>query len=499
MQRGHRGSTTPMDFEWSTSTGPVDPSSPFMNIEHQQQHQQHQQYQLQSAKKRSHSVLDSPSKNGFATPSRLREPDNRAFYFAQDGSTTKPLPLPPHVQNAWEPRTPASNYDFSSGGETPNTPGQDSDAPTPDTHLADKTSKAKKARPRESWFKRLVSSPSPTKDSERECERERERDRDRHYSHKAENRIQKRRSERSERARSKKRTLQDIDMDDSDREQAIVTAAAVATTSSSTTTPTTTTTTTNPKTYAMSIAGFLHWVEAHPYLPSVLSFYMQLLVNLFLASMFVYIIWSAWCGVMADVDIASSKHMSEVMVEIAACAKQYSDNNCEPGRRNPYMEKVCGTWETCMSRDPRKVARASVTAKTFAIIFNSFVDEFSYKSMVFTAIIIFGGFNLSNWAFGLLRHQQQQPQRQSTPNPSDFMPQTPHRVPSNSYLESNQSNQQQNWQQYTPYQTPYGAMRHIEPPPLQHTQSLPALPMVAQEGADMLESRKTPRRKGIFR
>jgi hypothetical protein len=41
-----------------------------------------------------------------------------------------------------------------------------------------------------------------------------------------------------------------------------------------------------------------------------------------------------------------------------------------------------------MNRDAKKVARASVTAKTFAKIFNSFVEEFSYKSMVCLVISV---------------------------------------------------------------------------------------------------------------
>ncbi|KAF2828799.1 hypothetical protein CC86DRAFT_347300 [Ophiobolus disseminans] len=487
MQRGHRPSTTPMDFEWSNRNGPVDPASPFMNISQQ------------SAKKRPHSVLDSPSKSGFATPNRLRDPDNRPSYFAHDSH--KPLPLPPHVQNdAWAPRTPASTYDFSSGGETPNTPAADSDAATPDTTLADKMGRLgggdagspKKAGRRESWLKRFSfgGSPSPTK-----APREKEETRP-VYSHKVENRIQKKRSGRSERSHSKKRTelLRDYG-DDSDNEHAKQVGRHVAAPPLPLPLPQE-----QGKTYAMSIAGFLHWVEAHPHLPSVLSFYMQLCVNIFLASGFIYILYCAWGAIISDVDIEASKHMSEVLVDIALCAKQYNVNRCDDVV--PELEKVCGVWRTCMSRDPKKVARASVTAKTFAMIFNSFVEEFSYKSMVFTAIIIFGGFNLSNWAFGLIRSQQQQ--HQPTPNPNDFVPQTPHRVTSNSYIEQNLHNyqQQQEWQyqqQHTPYQTPYGGMRHIEPPPLQHTQSMPALPMAPQEGVAMIEDRKTPRKRGYFR
>jgi hypothetical protein len=228
-----------------------------------------------------------------------------------------------------------------------------------------------------------MGSPSPTK----------ERDKDvspKHYSRKAENRIVKRRSERS---RSKKRiNLRDDEGDDSDNEQpgpAVPPKDAAGPVQ---------------QTFAMSLAGFLSWVEAHPNLPSVLSYYLQLTVNMFLGSLFIYIVYSAWAGVMTDVDIESSKHASEVMVEIAQCAMDYNRNRCRPEEVVPAMEKACGIWETCMNRDPKKVARASVTAKTFAMIFNSFVEEFSYKSMVcFTLFIFIWGW--VNATFFRVRHE----------------------------------------------------------------------------------------------
>jgi hypothetical protein len=242
----------------------------------------------------------------------------------------------------------------------------------------------KKGGWRDSWFKRtFMSSPSPTK----------ERDKDpsqKYYSKKAENRIVKRRSERSERERSrsmKRIALRDDNGDDSDKEQPDRVVPPKAT---------------GPvqQTFAMSLAGFLSWVEAHPNLPSVLSYYLQLTVNMFLGSLFIYVVYSAWAGVMTDVDIESSKHASEVMVEIAACATEYNRNRCRPDEVVPAMEKACGVWETCMNRDPKKVARASVTAKTFAMIFNSFVEEFSYKSMVCCLLIIW----VWVWANAQFRH-----------------------------------------------------------------------------------------------
>jgi hypothetical protein len=380
-----------MDFEWTNQTGPIDSQSPFLAASQQKKRKSpgpsfafgqdtHGNAQPLTSgpsfgQPGPHSVLDSPSKNGFATPNRLRDPDNRMTYFSRDPS--KPLPttpassVPAHIQpSPWSMRTPSHDIDFSSGGETPGTPQVDSDPGTPDTQLASKMGRmgngdAKGGR-RDSWFKRtFMSTPSPTK------ERERERDKDvsqKYYSKKAENRIVKRRSERS---RSKKRatTHDDDDHDDSDngqrRPQVPPKEAGPV-----------------QQTLAMNVGGFLSWVEAHPNLPSVLSYYLQLTVNMFLGSLFIYIVYSAWAGVMTDVDIESSKHASEVMVEIAACALEYNRNRCRPEEVVPAMEKACGVWETCMSRDPKKVARATVTAKTFAMIFNSFVEEFSYKSMV---------------------------------------------------------------------------------------------------------------------
>ncbi|KAF9697120.1 hypothetical protein EKO04_004974 [Ascochyta lentis] len=494
---GHRESWTPMDFEYDNKQGPVDHRSPFMNITNSPAARKRELAQGLSlavdttcqltkgplyGQPGTNPPLDSPSKSAFATPSRLRE---TALNFPQSGG--KPLPsLPPHT-NAWTPRTPSADYDFSSGGETPNTPAQDSEQATPDTQIAGKmrllmdSPSPKKGGRRQSFFKRLQNwgSPSPTKESMKEIEKEVSR---KHYNEKMENRVAKRRStrERPDRSRKKQLVLRDGDDEDSDHEPAQVQKSAPAELRQV------------QQTYGASIAGFFHWIEAHPGLPSVLSWYMQFTVNVFLALSFMFILYCIYSGIMADVDIESNKHASEMLVEIAQCVKNYRDNRCEPDTRVPAMEMACGNWETCMNRDPNKLARASVTVKTFASIINSFFEEFSYKSMIFLTILIFGGFNVSNWAFGLLRQQHTQPQ----PQYNDYAPppQTPHRINSNSYIENGQAA----WQ--TPYQTPYegrGFMQPPQPPMLQHTQSTPALPSYVQEGAK--EELKTPRRRGGFR
>ena len=387
---GHRESLTPMDFEYDNKQGPVDVRSPFLAFTNSPAARKRELDSTAPSPVRGQgthqpskaplygqpgpqSQFGSPTKNAFATPNRLRE---TAFNLAQSGG--KPIPsLPQHIHNAWTPRTPAADYDFSSGGETPNTPAQDSEQATPDTQMAGKmrllmdSPSPKKTGRRQSFFRALknLGSPSPAKESIKHIEMEVSR---KHYNEKMENRVAKRRStrERSDRSNKKRMVLRDNQDDESDSEPAQVQKKAPTEPAK------------GQQTYGANIAGFFHWIEAHPGLPSVLSWYMQFTVNVFLAVSFMYIMYLIYCGVSADIDIESNKHMSEMMVEIAHCAKNYRENRCEPDTRVPAMEMACGNWETCMSRDPKKLAQASVTVKTFARIINSFFEEFSYKSMV---------------------------------------------------------------------------------------------------------------------
>ncbi|KAF2191010.1 hypothetical protein K469DRAFT_719972 [Zopfia rhizophila CBS 207.26] len=453
-----RGSTVPMEFEYDNQRGPVDQNSPFLsgvNNNH-------------PGKKRPHSVLDSPAKSGFATPNRpqLREPNSQHWLFSQpDG---KPLPaVPSHVQDPklWEPRTPVSIADFSSGGETPNTPtlNEDSEA-TPDTGLRGKMSrmmsndsgKESPKKRRESWLSKMFSSsPSPAKGGSRQ-----------HYSHKAENRVMKRRSknrglirreeyesddEGSKSRRGKKKSSkQDGTSVPPDQQPGMV----------------------------ANLGSFFSYIESHPYLPSILSFYLQLLLNCFLVFGAIYILYCFWHSVTDEVNIQAQKKMVEIMAEIATCAKNYRENKCDPKMRIPAMENLCSNWESCMQRDPKKVARASVTAKTFAMIFNSFVEEFSYKSMIFTGIVIFGGFNISNWAFGLFRSKHSPHHHDSFSYPPP--PATPQRFPSNGFID------QQG------YFTPYGSMNANMI--AQASQGMPALP-IEEAG----EENRSPAKKLLFR
>jgi hypothetical protein len=124
------------------------------------------------------------------------------------------------------------------------------------------------------------------------------------------------------------------------------------------------------------------FLEKHPSLPHILSFYAQLLLNVFLVFGLMYVIYSFWSTIIDDVDMRVQEASSGILADMAACAQQYRENKCERETRLPALEVVCDEWERCMQRDAKKVGRARVSAHTFAQIFNSFVEPISYKAMV---------------------------------------------------------------------------------------------------------------------
>lgn len=129
-------------------------------------------------------------------------------------------------------------------------------------------------------------------------------------------------------------------------------------------------------------AGGLNYIESHPNLPSVLSYYAQLAVNTFIACLTIFGIYTFWTTVRADVDKASEHERGIAAAEIVKCARDYVENRCGNDVRLPALEMVCNNWELCMNRDPNAIGRARVSAHTFAQIFNSFVEPISYKAMV---------------------------------------------------------------------------------------------------------------------
>ena len=147
-----------------------------------------------------------------------------------------------------------------------------------------------------------------------------------------------------------------------------------------------------------------HWagslfsfIAEHPSLPQTLSYYAQFIFNIFLLLCCGYLIYCFWSAVLGDVQTKQDEASAEVMAQMAQCARDYQENRCDPATRMNALEQYCNEKERCLKRDPRKVGRAKVSAHTFAEIFNSFVEPISYKAMLFTLVMIFGCFGLSNF------------------------------------------------------------------------------------------------------
>ncbi|RFU28581.1 hypothetical protein B7463_g7757, partial [Scytalidium lignicola] len=130
------------------------------------------------------------------------------------------------------------------------------------------------------------------------------------------------------------------------------------------------------------LSSILTGIESRPNLPSVLSYYAQLILNFFLVFLAIYGILMFWLTIKADVDKASEEAAAAVLTEMVLCTKEYVDNRCAPETRVRAMEAVCNNWEQCMNRDPNSVGRARISARTFAEIFNSFIEPISIKAMI---------------------------------------------------------------------------------------------------------------------
>lgn len=131
-----------------------------------------------------------------------------------------------------------------------------------------------------------------------------------------------------------------------------------------------------------TVASILSFIDAHPNLPGTLSYYIQFFLNCFLAFVLIYVLYAIYSTISSDIDEKVMMESSEILAEMAVCARDYSENKCERGSRVPAMEIVCNNWEKCMQRDPYKVGRSRLSAGMFAEIFNSFIEPISLKAIV---------------------------------------------------------------------------------------------------------------------
>ena len=182
------------------------------------------------------------------------------------------------------------------------------------------------------------------------------------------------------------------------------------------------------------VPSVLTFIDAHPSLPSTLSYYVQFLLNCVFAFCLMYILYGIFSTIRNDIDERAIMESSEILAEMAVCAREFKDNKCERDTRVPAMESVCNGWEKCMARDPYKVGRSRLSAGMFAEIFNSFIEPISVKAIVSFMLLLFvarnalkkspsltlifqmvsvsviiGCFTVNNLTFGIYRARHQPP------------------------------------------------------------------------------------------
>ncbi|KAK9390254.1 Di-sulfide bridge nucleocytoplasmic transport domain-containing protein [Lipomyces mesembrius] len=149
----------------------------------------------------------------------------------------------------------------------------------------------------------------------------------------------------------------------------------------------------NTDNHNVSLLAFL---SRHDNLPFVFASYLQLIFNVFLVLVMLYLIMSFVLMIRHDISRKIEEYTNEAAVKIAQCTKDYLVNGCMPGSRVPAVEDVCDAWQTCMNRDASDVGRARVSAQTVADIVNSFIEPISYKTMLFVLVLLFGSLYVSS-------------------------------------------------------------------------------------------------------
>lgn len=352
-----RSTESPMDFEWQ-SRAPGDVTSPFYQLSMQHDNQKKSMSHsiasetknplpnLDASSPGTHSTFDSPIKRQVPA---LREPNSQPFLFSQAAHAA-----PSSRQNVTfgNPSftTPRKvDLDFSSGGENASSPENADNEDTPEP-----PSRKEKRNSLFGMYGRWA--PASGRG---------EIPRLNNYSNALARRVEKRRRREREIDRRLRRDSEedsDVDRKGSHDEQQQPPPAKTSRFS--------------------SFSDFFALIEAHPNVPSILSWWAQLVVNLALFSLATYVVFAFVSAIRAEFDHAAEEVSDTILAEMASCAKNYVDNRCAGGERLPALETVCENWERCMNRDPAKVGRAKVSAHTMAVIINSFIDPISWKAIV---------------------------------------------------------------------------------------------------------------------
>ncbi len=145
-------------------------------------------------------------------------------------------------------------------------------------------------------------------------------------------------------------------------------------------------------------------IRDHPSVPLILSWWVQLGINVFIVSLCMWAIWGFISMMRADIAHATNAARSKLLGEMETCAHEYTKNRCAPkASRMPALGMLCDEWEACMNQDPASVMRVQISAKNVAEIINEFVGVMSLKAWGFILSTLLIAILANNIGFGRYR------------------------------------------------------------------------------------------------
>lgn len=418
MFRGSGGQSE-MDFEYQNQTGPVDPSSPFYQharrtkeAEERQQREQEQQRKLGSKREASSSSTDtSHTTNGkqgpfsaFNSPNKnsafadLRPPASSQTWLFSSSASKNANPAFSTPRRSRETEIPSSGPETSPEATGGNAADSESASNTPDMGLFARLSKSSSA------IRQFVAnrdntsaaedsegpSGSPTGYKTKGTPGRGDIVRD-PYSNKVVKRVMRRRKENNQRVALRKGAHAVVDDQNSEYEASDAGDSRGSSKRRSK----------GPS----SIAAFFTFIEHHPNLPHIFSYYAQFALNAFFVLVTMYAAYAFWSTVRADVDRRTEEAQLDALAVVSRCAKEWRENGCASERIVRALEAPCGEWRRCMDQDVRNVGRSRLSATTFAEIFNSFVEPITWKALAFTVILSLTFLVGTNGAFWFFRNK----------------------------------------------------------------------------------------------
>ncbi|WBW70774.1 nuclear envelope protein Brr6/Brl1 [Schizosaccharomyces osmophilus] len=146
-----------------------------------------------------------------------------------------------------------------------------------------------------------------------------------------------------------------------------------------------------------------NWVHMHRDIPVVVSGYLQLLFNVCIISIVLYFLFSMVFTMQGDIRNNISTERSLLAYKAMECQRHYRKYDCDSP--SSAISKVCDDLRVCILR---KTSNTRLVAKILAEIIDTFVNHISYKTMIFSLLLVFGSLIASNYAFSLFRAKHSQ-------------------------------------------------------------------------------------------